>query len=168
MTTLDVTKFSNGQLDTYIGNCQKHGRIELAREAAIERIQRGRYKQQHLALIDWTPSRVEQLLSPFAELATQVKSSKRKAYVEAGGRGRKSRQDPEALWIDQYCGIKAGGVNATISCHVKNPGDVPVLTLIDKSEKEPREMTYEPHDACVAMDDWLDVIARATGGRFEG
>lgn len=162
MKKLDVTKFSNSQLETYIENCQRHGRQDLAREAAIERIQRGRYKQQHLASLDWTPSRAEQILSRFAELATKVKNSKRKAYVEAGGRGRKNRLDPEALWVDQYCGIKAGGLNATISCHIRQPGDAAVLTIIVNG-RDPK-MTYQPSEVDVALHDWLEIIEAATLG----
>src|SRR4051812_4351792 len=146
MTTHDMTKFSNAQLDTYIGNCRRHGKTELARKAAIERIRRGRYKHHHLALIDWTPSRVEHFLSPFAELATKIRNSKRKAWVEAGGGRRKRRSDPDALWVDQYCGIKTRGINATISCHIKHPGDDPVLSMIIKSNGQPHEMIYQPHE----------------------
>jgi hypothetical protein len=158
MRNIDVARLSNAQLETYIGNCERYGKKEFAREAAIERIRRGRYKQRHLTFIDWTPSRVEQLLSPFTELAAKVRNSKRKAWVEAGGGRRKRRSHPEALWVDQYCGIKVGGINATISCHIKHPGDDPVLTMIIQLNRKHHEMTYQPHEVDIALQDWTDVF----------
>lgn len=130
------------QLDNLIRNRTRFGDLVGAREAAIERIGRGRCKPHHLAYLSWTPNEVHSLLAPFAALADEVSQNRRKAGVLIGGRCRKNRLDPEYLWIDRYVGLTASFINATIACHIKEPGDDPILVLTLKMKGVDRYKQY--------------------------
>jgi hypothetical protein len=129
------------QLDNLIRNRTRLGDLVGAREAAIERIGRGRCKPHHLAYLSWTPEKVQSLLTPFAVLADRLSQNSREEGVLAGGRCRKNRKDPDRLWVDRYVGLTVPSINATIACHIKAPGDDPILVLtlkmkdVDQSKK---------------------------------
>ena len=106
MKKIDLTTQTKTQLDNLIDNRSRHGDIAGARDAALERIRRGRAKPSHMAYVEWTFDRVQIALAPFVEISQSVIGSRRKAYVLAGGGRRKHRSHPDALWVDTYSGIK--------------------------------------------------------------
>jgi hypothetical protein len=130
------------QLDNLIRNRTRLGDLLGAREAAIERIGRGRYKPYHLAHLSWTPNEVHTLLTPFAALADRISQNRRKKGVLVGGRCRKNRHDPGFLWIDRYVGLTVPSINATIACHIKEPGDDPILVLTLKMKGVDQSKQY--------------------------
>jgi hypothetical protein len=130
------------QLDNLIRNRTRFGDLVGAREAAIERIGRGRCKPHHLAYLSWTPEKVQSLLTPFAVLADRLSQNSREEGVLTGGRCRKNRKDPDRLWVDRYVGLTVPPINATIACHIKTPGDDPILVLTLKMKGVDRYKQY--------------------------
>lgn len=126
---IDLTAQTNTQLDNLIRNRSRHGDLVGARDAAIERIGRGRYKPHHLTYLSWTPTKIAALLVSFAELSDAVVNNRRKPGVLCGGRCRRGIHDSTSLWVDRYVGVTTSSVNAAIACHIRAPGDAPVFVL---------------------------------------
>ena len=154
----DLTNKSETQLDNLINNHQRAGQSASVTKFVVEKARRGTATKKQLRLLEWNQERVDEVFKPFVELTEKIENNRRTKYSIAGGGKRKDISDPNHLWIDSYTGVKVNGLNATISCHVRQPGDEPAFTLTIRPD-DVQSFSFQELDQ--ALQEWEEVIATA-------
>jgi len=153
---IDLTAKSEEQLDNLITNYQRAGQLAFVRKVVVEKARRRKATPKQLSLLEWNQERVTDVLTPFAELTKKIKNNRRVVYSIAGGGKHKDASHPDHLWIDSYTAVKAKGINATFSCHIKHPGDEPTFILTIRPDDV---QSYSIQELDQALIEWEEVLA---------
>jgi hypothetical protein len=120
---IEVSKLAPQELRNYLKNAHRKGRTDIVRAVLAEMDKRGIAKPDDYQMIPWNQDRVRTVMEPFKEMAEMIPGNQRTVYTEAGGlKIGLPKTDPERMWIDTYCAIKASNVNAVLVCYITSGG----------------------------------------------
>jgi hypothetical protein len=156
---MDLTKRTPQELKNLLANNERHGQKDAVVAVVQEMARRGIANKSHFRHLTWNQDRVAEVLSPFKQVASTVIGNERVNYTQAGGlKIGRSKNDPDWMWIDSYCGIKTSSINAIFVCYVKRVGDEPLFQL---RIKEGVEQSFNADGLEEALEQWKEIAARA-------
>jgi hypothetical protein len=111
-------------------NSKRLGNAEMEMAVVQEMHERGIATGKQYAIFSWNQEHVDEVMQPFASIASGVPNNQRVSYTRAGGRKiGLSKNSPGHIWIDSYSAIEVSGINAVFGCEIKRPGEDPKFTL---------------------------------------
>jgi hypothetical protein len=157
---IDLDRLTPAQLKNLLSNAQRIGEATVANDVVREMARRGIASHSEYRTLHWNQQRIREIMEPFKEIASAVRSNQRTPYTEAGGlRIGRSRDDPEHMWIDTYSAIKTSRVNAVFGCYIRQPGDEPEFRLYLEGNSI---RSFNADDLSDALDKWRLIARDAT------
>jgi hypothetical protein len=145
-------------LRNLLANSKRLGNAEMEMAVVQEMHERGIATGKQYAIFSWNQEHVDEVMQPFASIASGVPNNQRVSYTRAGGRKiGLSKNSPGHIWIDSYSAIEVSGINAVFGCEIKRPGEDPKFTLYlgdgSSHEASPSKI-YEVEQLEQALAEW--------------
>jgi hypothetical protein len=159
MPQIDLNKLTSQELKNLLTNSERLGRSEMTVLVIKEMERRGMATSREYRTLEWNPSRVREAMKPFKEIAASVAGNRRTPFTEAGGlKIGRPKNDPERMWVDTYCAIKTGNINAVFVCYIKQPGDEPEFRM--RVNEDPPTI-FKAEALPAALTQWQSIAHRA-------